>query len=202
MTTQSDDMFRTITLDMGADSVSVPYRRFEFLLKDLIRDRNSSGRHNYYANPESTIYDIAIVKGRITIDFLKSEIAAGEKLIEKFSKEIENSRLEPTAEDYKKLSRAEVTTRQGAIATAMDMNFANEKEIEAQQKTLDENIWSQYVERTYNRLMRAIRNRFYNDGDADWAHRAITWANIYTGKLRGVEAMQDWPEDYVDLTAW
>jgi hypothetical protein len=202
MDTQSDYILPTITLDDGVATVVVPHRRYTFLLNDLIRDRNSRGRHNYYAHHESTMYDVAIARQRALIDSLKAEVAAGEKLIEKFSKEIENSRLEPTEKDYKKLSKVEVTTRQSAIAAALDDTYANTNTIEALQKGLDTNIWDQYVERTYNRLMRAIRNRFYIKGDTDWAHRAITWANIYAAKLRGETPLPDLPEDYQDMTGW
>jgi len=202
MTTQTDNMFRTITLDEGAATVSVAFKRYEFLLNDLIRDRNSGGRYNYYSNTDSTSYDVAIARGRIAVAEVTQALKTGEQLIEKFSKEIANSRLEPNDLNYKKLNQAAIVSRQSAIAAAMDENFTNERDLATLQKCLDDNIWSQYVEQTYNRTMRAIRNRFYINGDVDWARRAITWIVHYTNRLRGDEPEMDWPEDYCDNTAW
>jgi len=196
------EIYRTITIDEAVAEVSTPYQRYMYLVADLQRDRNSGGKHNYYAHPRSTTYDVAIARCNSEISTLENELKNGEKLIEKFSKDITNSRLDISDSNFKKLGRGEVEARQSAIAQAMDENFANQNLLETYRDTLKEHIWNQHVERVYNTTMRTIRNRFMAGSTVDWALRAITWINAYANKLRGAELVEDWPADYVDTSAW
>jgi hypothetical protein len=178
---------------------TAPMPQYEYVVKDILRDKAYDWRPNYYADYAKTSWDLAVCRAAIRIKELEAGLKANKELLASSQTKIQRSRLEPTDKNYLKISKKEHQAIDLAYATATDEIGEQTQELEELLPKQDEQLWKQSIERRTGMTLRQLRNKFQIDGDEDFMRRGVTWALSYSYKQLGL-AQPEYKPDL--LSAW
>ena len=171
-----------------------PLIQYEFIVKDIIRDRDYRGELDYYKDENNTTYDIIIARTSMeNNDYIKF-IEENKLLIDKTREVIEKY----NNNNNKKINLKELNTK---LEDAIDMINNLDILIKKNNKLLEEYKWFQFIEKNQTRNLRIIRNKFIIDNDLDYLKKGVSWICSYSERLRGNKV----DESYVpkeDISAW
>jgi hypothetical protein len=171
-----------------------PLIQYEFIVKDIIRDRDYRGELDYYKDENNTTYDIIIARTSMeNNDYIKF-IEENKLLIDKTREVIEKN----NNNNNKKINLKELNTK---IEDAIDMINNLDILIKKNNKLLEEYKWFQFIEKNQTRNLRIIRNKFIIDNDLDYLKKGVSWICSYSERLRGNKV----DESYVpkeETSAW
>lgn len=166
-------------------SATEPDERDEYIVQDILRDRDYGWKLNYYSPTEKPSWTIPVIRGRLKIDQVKANIVKHQTILAKIDEDTDCSRLEPTNEKYKKLTHKEKDEMNRLYALAVDTINEDNNNLEELINELRKNEINECVEITRTQFLRRIRNDFRSNRDIDYLKRAVTWVVEYTEKLRG-----------------
>ena len=174
-----------------------PLPQYEFIVTDILRDRDYRWELDYYKDDNQTTYDIIIARtNKENNDYLKS-IDENKLLIDKTRDIIEKNNKNDKKND-KKINLNELNSK---IEDAIDIINNLNNLIKKNNKLLEEYKWLQYIELNETRHLRMLRNKFQIYHDLDYLRRGVTWICSYSERLRGNKV----DESYVpkkDTSAW
>jgi len=162
-----------------------PLPHYEYIARDIQRDKDYGWRLQYYKDWESTSYDMAVCRSEMAIRDANKAIAVSNGLMDALSAEIKRAKLDPKHADYKKMTPKVMEAKQLAVASALDDIAEAERTIRSENVALEKYKWGQYVEQWRYRNLRGIRNMYQLNGDYMYVRRGVTWACSYADKLLG-----------------
>jgi hypothetical protein len=174
-----------------------PLIQYEFIVTDILRDRDYRWELDYYKDDNQTTYDIIIARtNKENNDYMKF-IEENKLLIDKTRDIIEKNNKNDKKID-KKINLKELNTK---IEDAIDMISNLNILIKKNNKLLEEYKWLQFIEFNETKNLRVLRNKFQIYNDLDYLRKGVSWICSYSEKLRGNKV----DESYVpkeDLSGW
>ena len=178
-----------------------PDERDEYIVADILRDRDYGWKLNYYSPNEKPAWTIPVIRSRTKIEQLKTNIVKHQTILAKIDEDTDCSRLEPTNEKYKKLTYKDKEEMNRLYALAIDTINEDNNSLEEMLNIHRKNEINEDVEIKRTELLRRIRNEFRSNNDLDYLKRAVTWTVEYTEKLRGFPR-NPFIEKTTTLSAW
>jgi hypothetical protein len=170
-----------------------PLLQYEFIVTDILRDRDYRWELDYYKDYKHTTYDIIISKTIMeNNEFIK--IIEENKLIIDKTRDI----IEKSNKNDKKINLKDLNTK---IEDSIDIINNLENLIKKNNKLLEEYKWLQFIELNETKHLRMLRNKFQIYNDIDYLRRGVSWICSYSERLRGNKV----DESYVpkkDTSAW
>jgi len=151
-----------------------PDERFEYIVRDILRDKESQWSHNYYANPSSQ-WQLNIAEHKMSISSMQQAINKNLKVLAELDLQIARSKLDPKHPDYKPLKKDEFEKIDVSFTELAKANIYLADDIKAEQKDLDKYSYLDYVYSRTNKNIYALRNKFQIDGDLDNLRKGITF---------------------------
>ena len=183
---------------------TTPLPLYEYIARDIQRDRDYGWNLNYYKDWETTSYDVAVCRCEMAIREANKTIAHSNAVMDALSAEIKCAKLDPKDANYKKLGLKAMEAKQLGVAAALDEIAEAERIIRNENVNLDKYKWGQYVEKWRYRNLRGVRNAYQLNGDYEYVRRGVTWACSYADKLLGdqYESPPVFDSSKEDNTAW
>ena len=150
-----------------------PDARFEYIVKDILRDKASGWAYNYYANPTSQWYE-RVIKHKMEITSMQEVIKKNDKTLAALDLQIQNSKLDPKDLNYKPLKKGEFEKIDATFTELAKENIYLADDIKAETEEHDKYSYLDYVCSMTNKNMYALRNKFQIDGDLEYLRKGIT----------------------------
>ena len=189
------DIFHKVVSTTEADE------RDEYIVKDILRDKDYGWKLNYYSPNDKPSWTISVIRSRKKIEHLKANIIKHQTILAKIDEDTDCSRLDPTDDKYKKLTRKEKEEMNRLYAIAIDSINEDNNNLEELINIHRINEINECVEITRTQFLRKIRNEFRTNRELDYLKRAVTWAINYTEKLRGCPRLPV-SEEQKSFSAW
>jgi len=168
------------------------YPQYEFIVNDILRDRDYGWTLDYYKGDNTTSYDVIIGRTKMEINDYNKYIVENKLSIDKARDLIDKN---------KKLKKNEIDDLNKKIENAIDSINDFNNLIKKNESLLEEYKWLQFVELHKERHLRMIRNKFKMNRNLEYLRKGVSWICSYTDKLRGIPV----DESYVlkeDNSAW
>lgn len=149
---------------------------YEFIVSDIVRDRDYGWSLDYFKGDGTTTYDIIIFKTKKEINECMKEIVDNKLLIDKSRDSIDNN---------KKLKKNDIDELNKKIENAIDNISELNNLIKKNEVLLKDYKWLQFIELNQEGHLRRIRNKFQIYGDLEYVRRGVSWICSYSEKLRG-----------------
>jgi DNA-directed RNA polymerase beta' subunit len=151
-----------------------PDQRFEYIVRDILRDKESRWSHNYYANPTSQ-WHAKVIKHATSVRSMQEVINKNLKVLAELDLQIKKSKLDPKNPEYQPLKKGEFEKIDASFTELAKANIYLADDIKAEQKDLDKYSYLDYIYSRTNKNMYALRNRFQIDGNLDNLRKGITF---------------------------
>jgi len=148
-------------------------QRFEHIVRDILRDKESKWSHNYYANPLSHYYK-DVVKYRTSVSIMQQTINTNNKTLRELDLQIKKSKLNPKDPDYKPLKKAELEKIDATYTEVAKENIYLYDDLNNDKHELNKYTYLDYIYSRTNKNIYALRNKFQIDGDLDHLRKGIT----------------------------
>ena len=151
--------------------------RFETIVKDVLRDKESGWKHDYYGTPSSA-WEPYVKRSQGVIKKIEATIRANTSLIATYAEQIRRANLSKTEKDYLELAPKEKTRLQSMINDMVtqnsDLHAASNKEV----LTLEIYTTVNDIFLTTARRMEYLCGKFRTDGDLESLRKGISL--VYT----------------------
>jgi len=154
-----------------------PDPRFNFIVEDILRDKQSGWSHNYYSNSASQ-WSIALAKQIYKVAQMQQTINKNATVIEFLSKQIQNSKLPSNHKDFKPLKKDEFAKVEANYIEVVKENIYLADDMKDLKKDIDKYSYLDYICSTTNQNIYKLRNKFQLDGDLEYLKQGITLANL------------------------
>lgn len=151
--------------------------RFNFIVEDILRDKQSGWSHNYYSNTGSQ-WSIHLAKQTYEVAQMQQTINKNAAVIEQLSKQLQNSKLPSNNKDFKPLKKDEFTKVEAAYIEIVKENIYLTDDMKDLKKDIDKYSYLDYICSTTNQSIYKLRNKFQLDGDLEYLKQGITLANL------------------------
>ena len=178
----------------------IPDPRDAFIVKDIMRDYAYGGKLNYYADYKKTAWSLEVVRTKISIAEIEKTLQQYEIDIRNVDERIDRSRLPPTDDKYKLLSKKEKKDLEQTYAQAIDGINELTPSLAELIKDLNDLEIEEFAEMQTGETLRRIRDDYLINKDLDSLRCGVTWAIDQSYKLRGMS--RETYVDQIDLTAW
>ena len=150
-----------------------PDQRFEYIVRDILRDKESKWSYNYYAIPTSQ-WHATVTKHAASVRSMQQAINKNLKMLTELDLQIARSKLDPKNPEYKPLKKDEFEKIDITFTELAKANIYLADDIKAEQKDLDKYMYLDYIYSRTNKNIYALRNKFQIDGDLDNLRKGIT----------------------------
>ena len=150
-----------------------PDQRFEYIVRDILRDKESQWSHNYYANPTSQ-WQLNIAEYKMSISSMQQAINKNLKTLAELDLQIARSKLGPKDPEFKPLKKDEFEKIDATFTELAKANIYLTDDIKAETKELDKYYYLDYIYSRTNKNIYALRNKFQINGDLDHLRKGIT----------------------------
>lgn len=181
MTTKSDLYLDTRPVDEIINSTEI-IPQYEFIVNDIIRDRDYGWSLDYFKGDGTTTYDVIIARTKMEINDCMKLIVDNKLVIDKTRDLIDNNNKE-TGKNKKKV--IDINELNKKIEEAIDNISELNNLIKKDEQLLKDYKWLQFVELNQEGHLRRIRNKFQIYGDLEYVRKGVSWICSYTEKLRG-----------------
>ena len=148
--------------------------KYSYLVEDIIRDKESDGKLNYFAPSNSTSYDIILGKLRLKEGMLKKTITENQSNMDKQIEELSNMNIRG-----KKKNEAE------SLLLKLQEAYVNMKSsLNDISDLINKCEINRYAEGQYMIRMRILRDKYLVNGDLIFLEKGISWVIEYTDKMR------------------
>jgi len=148
--------------------------RFEYIVRDILRDKESQWSHNYYANPSSQ-WQSNITEYKMSISSMQQAINKNLKVLAELDQQIARSKLDPKHPEFKGLKKDEFEKIDISFTELAKANIYLADDIKAETKELNKYSYLDYIYSRTNKNMYALRNKFQIDGDINYLRKGITF---------------------------
>jgi len=147
--------------------------RFEHIVRDILRDKESKWSHNYYANPLSHYYK-DVIKYSSSVAAMQQTINKNNKTLRELDLQIKKSKLNSKDPDYKPLKKAELEKIDATYTEVAKENIYLYDDLNNDKNELNKYTYLDYIYSRTNKNMYALRNKFQIDGDLNYLRKGIT----------------------------
>jgi hypothetical protein len=151
-----------------------PDQRFEYIVRDILRDKESRWSYNYYANPVSQWHS-KVMKHTASVRSMQEVIHKNFKALTELDLQIKKSKLDPKHPEYQPLKKGEFEKIDATFTELAKANIYLADDIKTEQKELDKYTYLDYIYTRTNKNMYALRNKFQIDADIDYLRKGITF---------------------------
>ena len=151
-----------------------PDQRFEYIVRDILRDKESRWSHNYYANPISQ-WHFKLNKCATSVRSMQEVINKNLKTLAELDLQIKKSKLDPKNPEYQPLKKSEFEKIDATFTELAKANIYLADDIKAEQKELDKYTYLDYIYSRTNKNVYALRNKFQIDADLNYLRKGITF---------------------------
>ena len=157
---------------------------YNYLVREIVRDKESGGRHDLYRADGITSYDPVI--GRL---FRERKMWEGlmEKnrgTMDKTIAGIEAASKKPGEKGYKPARPADIIRWQDDILKLQEEFVEFRANSARLLPSIEDCQYNRLIEEMTRRNMRALRDKFFNDGDLVYLEKGVIWATNYAEKHR------------------
>jgi len=150
-----------------------PDQRFEHIVRDILRDKESKWSHNYYANPLSHYYK-DVIKYSTSVAVMQQTINKNNKTLRELDLQIKKSKLNPKDPDYKPLKKAELEKIDATYTEVAKENIYLYDDLNNDKRELNKYTYLDYIYSRTNKNIYTLRNKFQIDGNLDHLRKGIT----------------------------
>lgn len=167
-------------------------------LANLLMDKESGWKNNYYRDAERTIWDVEVVRAQepyeAMLETLRGELVRAQKVEAQL--EIRYNDL-PVAPIKQKEQALALLNEASMSVRALRHTLAKTENAYANDETLHNLKMLQMQSRYRGRFVQERRNRLMRDGDVDYLAKAVSWVYKYTRSwcLDAVEPVEAVTED-------
>jgi hypothetical protein len=151
-----------------------PDQRFEYIVRDILRDKESQWSHNYYATPTSH-WHTNLIKCTASVRSMQETVNKNLKMIAELDIKIKKSKLDPKDPEYELLKKDEFEKIDATFTELAKANIYLADDIKAEKKEIDKFTYLDYIYSRTNKNVYALRNKFQIDGDLDYLRKGITF---------------------------
>jgi len=151
--------------------------KYSYLVEDIVRDKESDGKLNYFAPSNSTSYDIILGKLRGRENSLKKNIKDNQSRMDQVIDNLNHK-------NSKGLTRKEVSSLE-AECLSLQENYVNMKSsLNDISHLINKCEINQYAETQYMTRMKILRDKYLYDTDLIFLEKGVSWVVEYTDKMR------------------
>jgi hypothetical protein len=151
--------------------------KYSYLVEDIVRDKESDGKLNYFAPSNSTSYDIILGKLRGRENSLKKNIKDNQSRMDQVIDDLNHK-------NSKGLTRKEVSSLE-AECLSLQENYVNMKSsLNDISHLINKCEINQYAETQYMTRMKILRDKYLYDTDLIFLEKGVSWVVEYTDKMR------------------
>jgi hypothetical protein len=186
-------------------NASVAETQYEPYVRDILRDRDSGWKLDYYKDDGKNSHNVLIIQLQNECSDLELTIAANEKLMKKLDKDIDNARRQPTDPLFKRAKKGDLVLWNKQYAQAREDIYTDGKLIEEIKSVAEVYKWNQLLEEQMRKTIRWLRGHFMMYRDSEFLAKGITWAmNERIKQQRTVEgfSFDTASVPYSDRSAW
>jgi hypothetical protein len=154
-----------------------PDQRFEYIVRDILRDKESYWSHNYYSNPTSQWHS-RVIKHNLSIASMQKAISKNSKILAELDLQIQNSKLHTSDPKYKAIKKDEFEKIDASYIELAKANIYLADDIKAEEKELSKDSYLDYIYTRTNKNIYTLRNKFQIDGDLENLRKGITFTFI------------------------
>jgi hypothetical protein len=182
---------------------SIPDDSYNFVVDNILHDRDNGWTLNYYKSEGKSSYDAEISRMNLEIIDRTTSIVTNEKLLQKINDNIKNAseknrqiaveRAHTATKEEKAvkpvISHLEfkndlVETWKNQRELAEDEMMIDRRRITEIKSLLPKWEWNRYLELSLESNLQRIRNQFVIDHDEEFLRKGVTWACNYAYKNR------------------
>jgi hypothetical protein len=171
-------------MEVSRDSAifqTLPNKKYEFLVDEVLGDKRARGTHDYYRDRSSS-YDPVIGRLQRDIKFYTDGCQENRDKMDALISNISRALKDPKDPEYKKASKEDLK-RWESDCSKLQVTFVTYKgHLEVLQPKLDDCLFNRYIEDSKRSTMKMLRDKFFMDGDQDYLAKGITWAMEYAEK--------------------
>jgi len=171
-------------MEVSRDSAiyqTLPNKKYEFLVEEILEDKKARGAHDYYRDGTSS-YDPVIGRLQRDIKFYTDGCQENRDKMDSLISNISRALKDPKDPGYKKASKDDLT-RWESDCSKLQMTFVTYKgNLEILQPQLDDCLFNRYIDDSRRNTMKMLRDKFFMDGDQHYLAKGITWAMEYAEK--------------------
>jgi hypothetical protein len=156
--------------------------RYNYLVREIVADKGSNGEHNMYKAGGTNSYDPII--GRLTREKNKWDelIKKNRGVMDKIIGSIEAALKEPRDEGYRRARPVDIARWQDE-SLKLQEEFVEMRANSARLlPSIEDCQYNRLIEEMTRRNMRALRDKFFRDGDLVYLEKGVTWAMNYAEK--------------------
>jgi len=151
--------------------------KYSYLVEDIIRDKESDGKLNYFAPSNSTTYDIILAKLKAKEDVLNKAITENQSRMDKV--------IESLSKGSKGKLKKNILSLLEAECISLQEQYVNMKSsLNTISHLINKCEINQYAESQYMSRMRILRNKYLVDSDLVFLEKGVSWVIGYTDKIR------------------
>ena len=160
---------------------TLPNKKYEFLVEEILEDKKARGAHDYYRDGTSS-YDPVVGRLQRDIKFYTDGCQDNRDKMDTLISNISRALKDPKDPGYKKASKEDLN-RWESDCSKLQMTFVTYKgNLEVLQTQLDDCLFNRYIDDSRRSTMKMLRDKFFMDGDQDYLAKGVTWAMEYAEK--------------------
>jgi len=157
---------------------------YNYLVREIMNDKKYGGSHNLYRADGANSHDPVI--GRLVREKNKWDelIAKNRAAMDKVIASIEAAMKRPDEKGYRPARKGDMVRWQDE-SMKLQEEFVEFRENSAKLLPIIEEFqYNHYIEEVTRKNMRALRDKFFRDGDVVYLEKGVTWAMNYSAKHR------------------
>lgn len=157
---------------------------YNYLVREIVRDKESGGKHDLYRADGINSYDPVI--GRL---FREKKMWEGlmernRGTMDKTIASIEAASKKPGEKGYKPARQTDIIRWQDDILKLQEEFVEFRANSARLLPSIEDCQYNRLIEEMTRRNMRALRNKFFKDGDLVYLEKGVVWATKYVEKNR------------------
>lgn len=184
-------------------NASTPDDSYNFVIDNILRDKDSGWILNYYKSDGKSSCDAEISRMNLEIVELTANITTNEKLLQKINDNIKNAseknrqialdRVQSATKEEKVVKPviSQLEFKNNLVETWKNQREIAEDEIMVDRKRMNQILnllpkweWNRYLELSLESNIQRLRNQFIIDYDEEFLRKGVTWACNYASTNR------------------
>jgi len=176
LATEVDDIYNVRDIHSGES--------YNYLVREIVRDKESGGQHNLYRADGINSYDPVIGKLFREKKMWEGLMEKNRGTMDKTIASIEAASKKPGEKGYKPARHTDIIRWQDDLLK-LQGEFVEFRANSARLlPSIEDCQYNRLIEEMTRRNMRALRDKFFKDGDLVYLEKGITWATKYAEKHR------------------
>ena len=157
---------------------------YNFLVREIVRDKESGGAHGLYRAEGANSYDPVI--GRLVREkkYWDELIEKNRAAMDRAIGLIEAAMKKPDEKGYRAARPSDILRWEEETVKLQEEFVEFRANSERLLPSIEECQYNRLVEEMARRNMRALRDKFFEDGDMEYLEKGVIWAMKYAEKNR------------------